>query len=112
VSGLTPTQLTIRKLTEDGWPLIEVVERYDHRTRRRHDLFGFIDVLAVGPDGTLAVQTTSYSNVSSRVNKIKGHENTEALRQTNWRIVVHGWRKKKGKWIVREVDLTHDHPGR
>ena len=103
--SISPTQLSLSKLRGDGWTA-EVVERYNFFSKKRHDLYGFIDILAVGPEGTLAVQTTSYSNVSSRVRKISEHENVGAVRDAGWRIVVHGWRKKNNRWVCREVDIS------
>lgn len=105
--SLTPTQLTLRKLRDDGWPLVEVVEHWNPHARIRQDLFGFIDVLAVRRDETLAVQTTSAAGVSARLRKIADHPNIGAVREAGWRIVVHGWAKKSGKWqLTREVDVS------
>ena len=99
--------LTVRKLRADGWPLVEVVEHYDVYQQRRHDLFGMWDVLAVDDDRTLAVQTTSYSNVPARIKKIADHPNLPACRKAGWTLIVHGWAKKKGRWVLaREVDVS------
>ena len=107
--SMTPTELTIRHLRNNGWHTANV-EKYNHITRRTHDLYGFIDVLAVGPDGTLAVQTTSATNVAARITKIESDELAPALaavREAGWTIHVHGWQKKKGRWVLqREIDLS------
>lgn len=104
---LSPTKLTLRHLRDQGWPLVEVVEHWNPHARIRQDLFGFIDVLAVGPNGVLAVQTTSVGEVSRRVNKIADHPNTPAVREAGISIHVHGWQKKKGRWVLaREVDVS------
>ena len=105
--SLTPTQLTLRKLRTDGWPLVEVVERWNPHARRRVDLFGFVDVLAVGPGGVLAVQTTSASNVAARIRKIAEHPNVAAVREAGIAIRVHGWAKKDGIWqLKRDEDVS------
>ena len=103
---MTPTQLTLRHLRADGWTA-EVVERWNPHARVRHDLFGFVDVLAVrGPD-TLAVQTTSAANVPSRVRKIADSPTIPAIREAGWSIHVHGWAKKKNRWVLaREIDVS------
>jgi len=102
----SPTQRSLEHLRKQGY-LPAVVEKFNSFTRRRHDLYGFIDIIAVKGSETLAVQATSGSNVSSRVAKITANENVRAVRDANWRIVVHGWRKNsKGRWQVREVDLS------
>ncbi len=104
---LSPTQLTLRHLRAEGWPLVEVVEHWNPHARIRQDLFGFVDVVAVRRDETLAVQTTSAANVSARVRKIGDHPNVDAVREAGWSIHVHGWAKKKGRWtLAREVDVS------
>ena len=105
--SLTPTQLTLRYLREQGWPVVEVVEHWNPHARIRQDLFGFVDVLAVGPSGVLAVQTTSAGNVAARVRKIAEHPNTAPVREAGVAISVHGWAKRGGKWVLaREVDCS------
>ena len=107
---MTPTQLTLRHLRDKGWPLVAVVERWNPHARIRQDLFGFVDVLAIGPHGTLAVQTTSAKNVSARVNKIESDELAPAVaaaRQAGWTIHVHGWAKKANRWVLaRVIDIS------
>lgn len=103
----SPTQLTLRKLREDGWPLVEVVEHFNPHARIRQDLFGFVDVVAVGPDGTLAIQATSASNVAARVRKIADHANVAAVREAGWAIHVYGWAKVKGRWqLTADRDVS------
>lgn len=38
--------------------------------------------------------------------KIAECEHVGAIRKAGWRLMVHGWRKLKGRWIVREVDVS------
>jgi hypothetical protein len=103
----SPTTLTLRHLREQGWPLVEVTEKWNPHARIRQDLFGFIDVLAVGPNGVLAVQTTSATNVAARVRKIADHDNVAAVREAGITIHVPGWAKKSGRWVLaREVDVS------
>jgi hypothetical protein len=104
---LTPTQLTLRHLRQEGWPLVEVVERWIPGANIRRDLFGFIDVIAVHENGSvLAVQTTSSGHVADRIRKITDHPNLPHVRQAGWLIHVHGWRKKNNRWTLREVDVS------
>ncbi len=88
--------------------MAEVVERYSTFTRKRHDLWGVIDILAIRRDEVLGVQTTSYGHVPDRVKKITDSEHISAIREAGIRVVVHGWRKnpKTNRWEVREVDLS------
>ncbi len=102
----SPTQLTLRHLREQGWTA-EVVEHWIPGANIRRDLYGFVDVLAVrGPD-TLAVQTTSHTNVSARIRKIADSPTIAAVREAGWCVHVHGWRKVKGRWLLwRDEDIS------
>lgn len=101
----SPTQRSLALMRERGY-MAEVVEKWNPHARIRQDLFGIVDVLAVGED-VVAVQTTSATNVAARIKKIENSPALPALRKCGIRIVVHGWRKgKDGRWVVREVDLS------
>jgi len=103
---VTPTQRTLAELRKRGYTAA-VVEKWNPHARIRQDLFGFIDVLALRGAETLAVQTTSASNMSARVRKIADADAISAVRDAGWSIVVHGWRKNsKGRWVLREVDVS------
>ena len=107
MAKMSPTQLTLRKLKTDGWTTVAIVEHWNPFARVRQDLFGFIDILAINDDGeVLAVQTTSYTNISARVKKIAENEHIGRVRKANWRIEVHGWRKIKNRWEVKVVDVS------
>jgi hypothetical protein len=102
----SPTELTLRKWRKAGY-LCAVVEKWNPHVKVRQDLFGCIDVLAVGEGGTVGIQSTSDSNLSSRVRKIEDMpETVEALRNAGWRILVEGWKKPKHRWVCREVDVS------
>ena len=102
---MVSTQLTLDHLRKAGYQLVQVVERWNAFARVRQDLFQIIDVLAVGED-IVGVQTTTASNVSKRVRKITDSEALPILRKAGIRVVVHGWRKRKGRWVLREVDIS------
>ena len=103
--SLSPTQLTLRLLREEGW-LVEVTEKWIPGANIRKDLFGWIDLLALRDGETLAVQTTSWSNISSRVNKIAESDTINAVRHAGWTIHVIGWKKEKNRWIHKVVDVS------
>lgn len=103
---MSPTQRTLAHLRGLGYRCA-VVEHWNSFTRRRHDLFGIIDVLALKGIETLAVQTTSGSNVSARVKKFTETDATWDMRAAGWTLRVHGWRKNaKGRYVLREVDVS------
>ena len=103
----SPTQRSLKLLRDEGY-YAEVVEHFNVFCKRRFDLLGFIDVLAIHPEtgDVRAVQTTSASNVSSRVNKIMAHENLPLVRKAGWTLHIHGWRVKAGKWVCRVEDIS------
>lgn len=100
----SPTQRTLEHLRAT-YPLVQVVERWNPYAHVRQDLFGIIDVVAVGED-IVGVQATSASNVAHRVQKITDSEALPILRKAGIRVLVHGWRKSRGRWVLREVDLS------
>lgn len=106
----SPTQRSLKLLRDEGW-LVQIVEKYNQFARVRQDLFGFADLLCLKADTIMAVQTTSGSNVSARLEKIR-----QCQAATLWlecptrKIVVHGWSKKgpRGKrklWQCRKEEV-------
>lgn len=97
-----PTQRTLEHLRSRGYRT-HVVETWNSHACVRVDLFGAIDVLALGRDHNgkmelLAVQTTSGSNVSARVAKILSLDAMRLWVESGNRLVVHGWTKKARPW--------------
>lgn len=105
MSGLTPTQLSLRHLRREGYTA-EITERWNSFTRTRHDLLGFVDIIALKGCETLAVQTTSAGNVAARVRKIAESPHIAAVRDAGWAVHVHGWAKKGHRWELRTVDVS------
>ena len=103
---MSPTQRTLAEMRKRGY-LVAIVERWNPWAKIRQDLFGIVDVLAIGNGETVAIQCTSGSNVSSRIAKIADSAATPEMRKAGWKILAHGWRKNAaGKWTLREVDCS------
>ena len=66
---MTPTARTLKAANELGF-IAGIVERFNSFTKRRHDLFGCIDIVVITPEGILGIQATSGTNHASRVTKI------------------------------------------
>lgn len=107
MAGASPTALTLRECRRRLWPAA-VVERWNQWARVRQDLFGGIDLVVLDDQpGVLGIQATSDSNVAARVTKLTGLLEGALgvwLRRGN-RLQVWGWRKVKGRWTARYVEL-------
>jgi hypothetical protein len=102
---MTLTLRTTKHLRELGY-LVATVEHYNSFTRRKHDLFGCIDLLAIGNGETLAIQVTSRSNMSARIKKIQDAEALPEMLRSKWRIIVHGWDKgTNNKYRLKEFEF-------
>ena len=104
----SPTQLTLDKMRKAGCDLVQVVEKWNPHARIRQDLFGIVDVLAIVGGETVAIQSTSWGNVSSRIRKMSESESIGPLRNAGWRMIVHGWRKnqKTNRYECKEIDIS------
>ena len=98
-------QLTRKRLEEDGY-LVENVEKYNAFTKKKNDLWGFIDFLAIKKNTILAVQVTSKGNMSSRRHKMTDHENIGKVREAGIRIELWGFYKEGNRWKVKIEDLS------
>lgn len=102
----SPTQRSLKLLRDRGYTCA-VVERWNAHAKIRQDLFGFIDVLAIGEDEVIGVQACHASDVSKRIDKIANHDNVAAVRKAGIRILVHGWEKgSNGRYRLREEDIS------
>lgn len=103
---MTPTQRSLAEMRKRGYRCA-IVEKWNPHARIRQDLFGVVDLLAIGNGETIAVQTTSGPHVAERIKKIAESDATPDMREAGWRIIVHGWRKAaNGRWTLREVDVS------
>jgi hypothetical protein len=100
-ASISPTQRSLALMRERGY-LCEVVEKWNPYARIRQDLFGFIDILCVGRDGVVGVQTTSSSSMAARRTKIANHANIGPVREAGIRVLLHGWDGAR----LREQDLS------
>lgn len=114
---VSPTKRTLDRARKQGFHA-DVVERWigptgNPRLRKRRDLFGFIDIVALdGQPGLLGIQATTNVNAASRVLKIRidCYELARTWLEAGNRIQVWGWAKKGARgvrktWQVRIVDL-------
>lgn len=109
MASTSPTQLSLLEARARGWTAA-VTEHWNPHAKIRQDLFGVIDILALGPGQIIGIQATSDSHVAERVKKIEAHANTPALLASGITLLVWGWKKTKGRWTLREVDCDPNAP--
>ena len=103
--NMSPTQRSLKMLRDQGYK-VWIVEHWNPWARIRQDLFGCIDILAIGNGETLAVQTTSRSNVAARQKKIVENEYYPEMVRSGWKVHIHGWGKLKDGWQAKIVELN------
>ena len=101
---MSPTQRSIGFLKEQGY-FVWRTETWNAFAKIRQDLFGFVDLVALGDGQTIGIQTTTGDHAAERVKKIQGHDNLAAVKGAGWSIHVHGWRKLKDGWQVRVIEI-------
>lgn len=107
MAKMSPTQRSLKALRDEGYAcwIVEQTIRIPGRTFKR-DLFNGFDLLCVKGDETLAVQTTTLSNLGARLQKLEANEFVPKLREAGWRLLAHGWRKLKTGWEAKVVDVS------
>jgi hypothetical protein len=105
----SPTTRSKQLLEREGFK-VGIVEKWVPMVKRRVDLFGVIDLVCIRPGRVLFVQTTSSSNLASRVTKIREAEDGKLLPlllASGAVVEVHGWikRRKSKRWECRREVL-------
>jgi hypothetical protein len=113
----TPNSRTLALLRRRGFTAA-VVERWIPRVRRRLDLFGVGDVLAVHPQQRviLLVQATSRGHVGDRLKRARSRPELAAWLAAGGLFQVWGWAKVGRRWtvkvvVLRPADLDGAEPG-
>ena len=94
------TERTLNFLRRKGYDA-GIVERFIHQARRRIDLFGFIDIIAIGDGKIWGVQSCG-KGFAEHDNKIRNTPKIAAIAQ-RWlakpsgALMLIGWRKIKKK---------------
>lgn len=100
---------TVAELVEagEGWA-VWVASHYDARSRRNHDLGGFIDLIALHPiDGTIGIQATSHDHHAERVRKVVNSPEAWPWLLAGNRIWVISWGDRAdGTEYSRRTEIT------
>lgn len=103
MGGVSPTSNTLKLLRREGY-LPWVTEHWNSFSRKREDLFGCIDVVALraGSLGVLGIQCTSKSGLSARRKKIRDNPYSDIWIQAGNGLELWGWYKNKSnRWEVK-----------
>lgn len=103
---MSPTARTLKALRDNGW-VAEVVERFNSFTKRRTDLIGCVDILAIHPHGGfLGVQACAGASHAARVAKVRSEPRAATWLEAGGKLQVWSWAKQgpRGKrkvWVAR-----------
>ena len=110
------TQKTLAKLRDDG-ATVGMVEHWNQYDHKRHDLFGFIDIIAIFPESRriVAVQSTGPSGHVDHKRKILAEPRCLEWLRSGGIVELWSWRKllvKRGgmarHWVPRIEEITED----
>lgn len=90
--------------------VVTKVEQYNPYDKKRHDLFGFIDSLALNQTELLGVQACGMSDRLEHLRKIRDEPRAKLWVLSGHTICLQAWRKlkvKRGgkaiKWVPKEL---------
>jgi hypothetical protein len=107
---VSPTQRSLKYMRDDDWTC-GIVEKWNHFTKIRQDLFGFADVIAMKPDNTPILLQITSTGWSSRLAKILAEPRALVALNSGFEIQVHGWRKLKqnrNRYTIKCIQVTTD----
>lgn len=103
----SPSAILLQELRSQGWHA-QSVEKWNAFAKRRIDLFGGIDIVAVHPEARRIVgfQVTSRANMSARLHKMRGIASLKAWVQAGAELIVAGVQQKpREKPDIRYVSI-------
>lgn len=100
------TQRSLAWLRAAGY-LPTVVEHYNPWAKRKFDLYGFLDIVALkdGLPGLLGIQTTTGAHIQERIKKAEALPAYHLWIKCGNRVLFQGWRKLKGRW--EPINIEH-----
>jgi len=103
--GLTLTQRTDRYYEELGY-IVGNVERYVHQCKRKFDLFGIIDRIAISDRDTIGLQVCK-ADFQAHDMKILASDMSPRWVQGGRRLILIGWTKQKVKRGGKSMVYKH-----
>lgn len=108
----SPTARSLKALRDMGY-VAEVVERFNSFTKRRTDLIGCVDILAIGHGSFVGVQACAGASHAARMDKMRAEPRAAVWLEAGGILEVWSWSKrgKAGKrktWTLRVERLGPD----
>lgn len=100
MSGLSPTQRTLRALKEQGrrcW-IVEKWNAYAGEHGKRIDMFNIIDIIALDPiEGVIGIQAcgTDFKSHWDKLTVEHAQESIDWLKTPGTKLFIYSWRKLK-----------------
>lgn len=110
--GTSPSARTLAECRKRGY-IAQAVERFNSYTKKRIDLFGVIDIVAITPTGILGIQACAGGDHSTRRKKILAEPRIAAWLGAGARLEVWSWSKRgrvdeRKLWQVRIDEIRAD----
>lgn len=114
MAAASPTELTMRHCRGLGW-VVQKVEHWNSFAKVRQDLFGCIDVVALGDGQILGIQCTTRHHMAERMAKARAEARITRWLQCGGLFEVWGWQMVGRRWqLTRQPfsvpDLAYDSP--
>lgn len=93
-------------LVKQGYT-VEKTEHYNYFTKRRSDLLGVADLIALDGKDIILVQVTSRSNLSARRRKAERQPKLRLWLEAGGKFTLHGWDKPKHRWRLKEIKYEY-----
>lgn len=93
-------------LVKNGYT-VEKTEHYNYFTKRRTDLLGIADLIALDGKDILLVQVTSRGNILARSKKAKNEVKLRLWMAAGGKFEIHGWDKYKSRWRLKRVNIDN-----
>ena len=96
MKGISNTQRTLRYIREQGWfaDIVEKFNPYAGKFGQRKDLFGIIDIIALGENSIIGIQSAG-KDFKEHDEKILNEPMTEEWLKSGGRLMLIAWRKIK-----------------
>jgi len=102
----TSLSVLSKKYLEEKGYVVEKTEHFNFYARKRFDLLGVGDLIALNGKEILLIQVTSKANLSARLEKAKKSQKLKLWMLAGGKFILMGWYKNANKWRVKTIDIN------